>query len=95
MSHFLEVRDVAEVPEDRTHQRIVLLAEIVLGDGRDQLQRALARFAQERDEVFRERRQDCRRHGIARAREGRFRGRLEWRPWRRDASRDQRDSRFA
>ena len=40
----LEMADVPEIPEDRTHQRIMLRAQIGFGHNCDQLQRARARF---------------------------------------------------
>jgi hypothetical protein len=42
----LEVRDVAEVPEYGTHQRIVLAMEILVGKAFHQQQCALPRFGQ-------------------------------------------------
>ena len=43
----LEVRDVAEVPDDGTHQRIVLQMQIFVGQHRYQQQRALARIREQ------------------------------------------------
>jgi hypothetical protein len=52
---FLEVRDVAQVPDDRTHQDIVLNAEFVVGQRLDQPNRPLSRFAKKLGDAL-----DCR-----------------------------------
>ena len=43
----LEVRDVPEVPHDRTHQRIVLNAKVFVGQRLDEPNRTRARFAKQ------------------------------------------------
>src|SRR5215207_2295144 len=47
----LEVRNVAEVPDDRTHERIVLRMQVRLGERLNEVQGASARFAQLGDDV--------------------------------------------
>ena len=44
----LEGRDVAEVPDQRAHQRVVHAVEILVGDRLDQRQRALAGLGEQR-----------------------------------------------
>jgi hypothetical protein len=44
----LEVGDVAHVPHHRAHQPVVLVHQLVLGDGGDEQQRALAGIGQQR-----------------------------------------------
>ena len=50
--HFLEVADVPEVPEDRAHQRIMLRAKVLLGEGLREQEGAFACLVEQRDDLF-------------------------------------------
>ena len=48
----LEVRDVTEVPDDGTHQGVVLGVQVVVGERLHELERASARFVEAVGDLF-------------------------------------------
>src|SRR2546423_7747885 len=57
----LEVCDVSDIPDDRTHQRIVLPMQILIRQFRDEQQRTLARFFEKARDLLLRRRSRIRR----------------------------------
>lgn len=48
----LEMGDVAEIPDDRAHQRVVLAMKVLIGQGREEKQRPPSRFVEEIGELL-------------------------------------------